>query len=140
MDIVVLNADGNLADLVSLTVYSALTNTNLPAVEVFRTEEDADFNIVPYPIDGKEFPKVLLKSLPIRVSLYRIGDSMVADVSEEEQSVSSCYMSVMVNAESRICGTSIEDEGFIKLSNVADYLYYALVIARQLFVLLGSEL
>ncbi len=140
VDIIVLSACGNLADLISLAVYSALSNASIPTVCLVETEEGTDFSIDTDPINGVNFPKTLLRALPLRVSLYSIGRAIVADPSEEEQAVATCSMSVLVNRNNEICSTCIENNGSIKLGDIAEYLSNASVISREMFLLLDSEL
>uniref|UniRef100_A0A7S2RE52 Ribosomal RNA-processing protein 42 n=1 Tax=Mucochytrium quahogii TaxID=96639 RepID=A0A7S2RE52_9STRA len=140
VDVVVLGSDGNLSDLVSLAVYSALTEARRPSVEKIATEDGEDFQIDPDPANTVGMPVIFLESIPIRISLFDIGGHMVADVSESEEQCARCALSVLVNRKGQLCSTEILKNGRLGLTQVGNHLSTATQVGLSMFKLLDREI
>ncbi|GBG34673.1 Exosome complex component RRP42 [Hondaea fermentalgiana] len=141
LDVVVLGTDGNLPDLISLAAYAALCDARMPSIEIMDSEGGTkDFQVDSDPQGAKPLPRQLLDSVPIRVSLFRIAETMLVDVSEDEDLCSSLAMSVLVNRRGSLCGSHIDRAGCIPLVEVGAHLATACQIGAELFKLLDANL
>jgi len=134
VDIIVMGSDGNLSDLISLAVYSALQDTKVPNTQMIETEEGMDFELT-----HGETCLTSLESIPIRITLYSIQGSIAADVDEQEEQCADASLSVLVNRQGSLCRTDIHG-GLMPLSTLAHNLASCTQIALELFKLIDKEL
>jgi len=88
VDIFAVNDDGNLLDVAGLAALIALGKARMP---VYNKKEDAvehDFEKKGLPLDKK--------AMSFNITLHKVGDSIVTDVSKEEEEVSDYRVSVAV--------------------------------------------
>lgn len=126
IDVIVNRTDGNLIDLISLAVFSALRVTRKPKINLFKSgtfEENLksegspmevetsaiefdEFEIDPDPLLAEVFiPESFLTNLFLSVSLFELGDGIyVADASEKEELYSSTSLVIFLNADEKVCG------------------------------------
>ncbi|MAG19924.1 RNA-binding protein [archaeon] len=90
IDIYIVNADGNLLDAAALASIAALKNAKFP-------EYDEKNERVKYgELSKKSLP---LDKLPIACTLYKIGNKIVADVSNEEEKIVDARLTVTMTEE-----------------------------------------
>ncbi|HLP79751.1 MAG TPA: exosome complex protein Rrp42 [Acidobacteriota bacterium] len=99
VDICTVNVDGNLFDASSLAVMAALQHTVFPSIED---------GVIDY--KKKTSKKLPLKECPIAVTIWKVGDTLVVDPSQVEESV----------FESRLTVTSTEDGTIVAMQKGGD--------------------
>jgi len=139
VDVIVLGTDGNMSDLVSLAVFGALADTVLPKSEQIETEDGPDFTIDTEVSTAQALPAALFDRLPIRVSLFKLCDTMVADACEKEEECATACLSALVNRNGELCSTHIDKGGAVPLTSLHGHLSNVCQIASELFKLLSSE-
>lgn len=88
IDICTINSDGNLIDAAALAAIAALKNAKFPSYE------DGKLDYM------KKTDKALpLKKMPVAVTIFKIGDTLIVDPTDEEEKI----------AEARLTVTTIED-------------------------------
>jgi len=93
VDVGVLNVDGNLFDATSYAVVSALLTAKLPKLEV------KDGKIVD---TGKLMPAPI-KTVPVSVTMVRIGDTIIADPTSEEEACMDARVTMTTDADGHVC-------------------------------------
>ncbi|MBD3361540.1 exosome complex protein Rrp42 [Candidatus Woesearchaeota archaeon] len=93
IDLVPLNASGNLLDAGALAALAALKNTVFPEI----TEE----GIINY--DKKTKEKLPLQKEPLEVTVLKIGEYFVVDPLPEEEELLDARLTVALTAENMIC-------------------------------------
>jgi len=92
-DVSVLNVDGNLFDATSYAVVSALLTAKLPKLEI-RDDKIADTGEVMEPP---------IRTVPISVTIAKIGDAIVVDPTSEEEACMDARVTMTTDAEGRVC-------------------------------------
>lgn len=92
-DVSVLNVDGNLFDATSYAVVSALLTAKIPKMEV------QDGKIV----DTGELMQAPINTVPVSVTMARIGDTIIVDPTSEEEACMDARVTMTTNAEGRVC-------------------------------------
>lgn len=103
VDVLVLETGGNLLDHIGIAVKAALGDTRIPKVTVLENSEegrrggaelevsDDPYDSVPLiPTDGED-------TVPLCITLSRVGTRTIADASQEEEAVMSSQLSVGVS-------------------------------------------
>ena len=93
VDVSVLNVDGNLFDTTSYAVVSALLTAKLPKLEV------RDGKVV----DTGELAPAPIHTVPISVTMAKIGDTIVADPTSEEEACMDARVTMTTDAEGHVC-------------------------------------
>jgi exosome complex component RRP42 len=86
LDIIALNDDGNMLDVAGLGALIALGHAKMP---VYNEEEDK----IEHELSDKPLP-LNHDALSFNMTFHKIGDSVVADVSKEEEAISDLRLSV----------------------------------------------
>ncbi len=107
IDIYVINNDGNLFDACSLGALSSLLNTRVPKVE--------DEKIVA----GEYAGKLKLKNKPIMCTFAKIGNTIIADPSFEEEQAMSARFSVSLLDDDSICAFQKGLSGSFKFEEIS---------------------
>ncbi|MFH1650350.1 MAG: exosome complex protein Rrp42 [Candidatus Woesearchaeota archaeon] len=92
VDVIPLNHDGNLIDVGGLATMAALKTTYFPEVKDGKVVDK-----------GKSKKKLPLKSEPLPITVFRIGDTFIVDPTEEEESASDCRLTVAFEADGSLC-------------------------------------
>lgn len=105
IDVYSYNDDGNLADAIGLAALAALKDTRYPKYDV-KTEK----------IDYKEKTnkKLILKELPIPVTIFKIEDKYLVDPSLEEEEIMDARLTVTSTEDGKIC--SLQKGGKVALN------------------------
>lgn len=88
LDIVALNDDGNLLDVAGLAALIALGNARMPVYNEAESKIEHEFTDNPLPLNKE--------AMSFNMTFHKIGDSIVADVNEEEEAVSDFRLSIAV--------------------------------------------
>jgi len=107
VDAMVLDSSGNLLDAICLAARAALITTTLPRIEVLGQEEGneggMEIQVSDDPNDAKPLVSSLL-SVPIAVTLTKIGNAFVVDASAEEEQCMAVGLTLVCNEKGEICG------------------------------------
>jgi exosome complex component RRP42 len=114
-DIDVIDFDGNLIDACTLAVVSALKSAVVPG----STEGGKDFALP-------------VRSLPISVTMVKIGDELVADPDLEEEQLSTARITVTTTADEHIRAMQKGDTGYFTLDEIRKAIKLSSDIGRQI--------
>ncbi len=93
VDVSILNIDGNLFDATSYAVVSALLTSQIPKYEI------KDNNIV----KSNEIIKMPINTIPISITIGKIGDTIIIDPSAEEEACMDARITMTVDTDNNIC-------------------------------------
>jgi len=122
VDVNVLNVDGNLFDATSYATVASIATAKMPKLsvdqngQIKRTEE-----IIPLPI----------KSIPISVTLARIGDVLLVDPTSEEEAVMDARITLVFDEEDNVCAGQKGQPGTLNFDQVKLAANIAKVKARE---------
>lgn len=108
IDALVLECGGNLFDCVSLAVKAALHNTRIPNVSVSMEEGGEELEISDDPHDCRRLD---VNSIPVTVTMSKIGHRHVVDASLQEEACSLAQLLVSVNGDNNICAMQKVGQG-----------------------------
>lgn len=94
VDVSILNVDGNLFDAVSAATVAALLTTKVPKYEVKEGEE---------PIKTEEKISLPIQTIPVAVTMAKIGDYLVVDPTSEEEAVMDARITLVSDDRGNIC-------------------------------------
>jgi exosome complex component RRP42 len=94
VDVSILNADGNLFDAVSTAVVVALLTTKMPKYEI---QSDG----TPFKTDDRI--SLPIQTIPVAVTIARIGDYLVVDPDSEEEGVMDARITLVSDDRGNIC-------------------------------------
>lgn len=94
IDIYSLNNDGNLADAIGLAALAALKDAKYPKYDA--KEDKIDYK-------EKSDKKVILKELPIAVTVLKIDDKFIVDPTLEEEEAADAKFTATTIEDGRIC-------------------------------------
>lgn len=107
-DVSVLNVDGNLFDATSYAVVSALLTAKLPKLEV------QDGKIV----DTGELMKVPINTVPVSVTVAKIGDTIIVDPTSEEEACMDARVTMTTDTEGRVCAVQKGGTGTFSVEQI----------------------
>ena len=93
VDSSILNIGGNLFDATSYAAVSALLTARLPKLNV----EDGEV------VDTGETVPLPIQTIPVSVTMAKIGDTIIADPSWEEEAVMNGRVTMTTDAEGNVC-------------------------------------
>ena len=96
IDIIPINAAGNMFDAGAIGALAALMDTKLPALE----EKDGVYKIN---YEGERTEKIKLNNQPISCTVLKIGDNFVVDPLPEEEEIYDARLTVAVDESGDIC-------------------------------------
>jgi exosome complex component RRP42 len=112
VDVSILNVDGNLFDAVSIATVAALLTARVPkysvsakTMEVTKTEEK-----IPLPI----------QTIPIALTMAKIGEHMVVDPTAEEEAVMDARITLVSDDKGNICAGQKGLPGALTLDEVSE--------------------
>jgi len=94
VDVSVLNVDGNLFDATSYAVVASLLTAKMPE---FVVREDGRVEET-----GKTIP-LPTQTIPVSVTLARIGDAMIVDPTSEEEAVTDARITLTTDGDQNFC-------------------------------------
>ncbi|EDX07284.1 GD11151 [Drosophila simulans] len=141
IDILILECGGNLHDAVSLAAKAALFNTKLPRVTA--TMLDAGITDLIISDNPYDCTRIGIETVPLLVTVCKIGDYVLVDPSAEEEVCSTVSMVVSVsmrNGQAFLSGTHLTGGGAMHRDTMRNCLELGLAIGEQLDRLLTKML
>lgn len=101
VDVVVLTDSGNVFDIIMLSVLIALRTARIPITTNIKNadQEEKDFTIDD---DPTHFRRINCQSIPIGISLFVVGDSLLVDATQEEEDCVDSWVLFCVNRRKEI--------------------------------------
>ncbi|MEM5777385.1 MAG: exosome complex protein Rrp42 [Candidatus Aenigmatarchaeota archaeon] len=124
VDIHIINHDGNLIDASSIASLIALMNTNIPKFE--------DDKI----IRGEYTGKLPMLHIPINVTVSKILDKYVVDLTKEEEDVVDAWLSVAVREDGYICSMQKGGTKGLNIKNIDEMINLAVKKSKEIRKLL----
>ena len=94
VDVSILNVDGNLFDATSYAVVAALLGTKIPKYEMSAEG---------HPVKTEETIPLPVQTVPISITMARIGDHMIVDPTSEEEAVMDARITLVSDDRGNIC-------------------------------------
>jgi exosome complex component RRP42 len=123
-DLYIIDYSGNLIDTASIAALVALINTRLPGAQWNDEKNEAEWN-------GGYWP-CPIESLPLTITFVKIGDTICADPTLEEELIADCRLSVTTNSEGLICSMQKGGTGLFSLDEVYMMMNKAIEIGNEL--------
>ncbi|MCL5988829.1 MAG: exosome complex protein Rrp42 [Candidatus Thermoplasmatota archaeon] len=115
VDIDVLDFDGNLIDACTLAAVSALRNAVIPGSK-----------------EGGKDTKLVLKHIPISVTMSKIGDVLVCDPDTEEEQMGSTRITVTTTEDGHIRAMQKGEVGYLTMDEVKTAINNSLQVGKTL--------
>ncbi|XP_010547205.1 PREDICTED: exosome complex component RRP42-like [Tarenaya hassleriana] len=138
IDGLVVSSDGNLVDALGAAIKAALTNTALPRVQV--AAEMADGEQPEIDISDEEYLQFDTSSVPVIVTLTKVGKHYIVDATAEEESQMSSAVSISINRAGHICGLTKRGGAGLDPSVILDMISVAKHVTDTLMSKLDSEI
>uniref|UniRef100_A0A0E0FBH1 Ribosomal RNA-processing protein 42 n=1 Tax=Oryza meridionalis TaxID=40149 RepID=A0A0E0FBH1_9ORYZ len=138
IDGLVVSSDGNLLDALAAAIKVALSDTGIPKVNVSlsaTTDEEPEVNV-----SDEEFLQFDTSSVPVIVTLTKVGKHYIVDATSEEESQMSSAVSVSVNRHGQIRGLTKRGGAGLDPSVIFDMISVAKHVSRQFISVLDSEI
>uniref|UniRef100_A0A7N0VDV9 Ribosomal RNA-processing protein 42 n=1 Tax=Kalanchoe fedtschenkoi TaxID=63787 RepID=A0A7N0VDV9_KALFE len=138
IDGLVVSSDGNLLDALGAAIKSALSNTGIPKVQVAvgaSGDEQPEVDV-----SDEEFLQFDTSSVPIIVTLTKIGRHYIVDATADEESLMSSAVSISINRRGQICGLTKRGGAGLDPSVILDMISVAKHVSEQLMSKLDSEI
>ncbi|CAH3193225.1 unnamed protein product [Porites evermanni] len=129
IDALVLECGGNLFDSLSMAVKAALYNTRIPNVAVSTEEGEVELEISDDPHDCTRLD---VSSIPLTVTMSKIGHRHVVDASLEEEACSLVQLLVSVNGENNICAMQKVGQGALDADSIFEMIETARSVGKKL--------
>ncbi|XP_019190996.1 PREDICTED: exosome complex component RRP42 [Ipomoea nil] len=138
IDGLVVSADGNILDALGAAIKAALSNTCIPRVQV---SADASSNEQPeVDVSDEEFVQFDTSSVPVIVTLTKVGRHCIVDATSEEESQMSSAVSISVNREGHVCGLTKRGGAGLDPADILDMVNKAQVVGSELINDLDSKI
>uniref|UniRef100_A0A0E0J9F5 Ribosomal RNA-processing protein 42 n=1 Tax=Oryza nivara TaxID=4536 RepID=A0A0E0J9F5_ORYNI len=137
IDGLVVSSDGNLLDALAAAIKVALSDTGIPKVNVSlsaTTDQEPEVNV-----SDEEFLQFDTSSVPVIVTLTKVGKHYIVDATSEEESQMSSAVSVSVNRHGQIRGLTKRGGAGLDPSVIFDMISVAKHVSRQFISVLDSE-
>ncbi|KAF3533636.1 hypothetical protein DY000_02043677 [Brassica cretica] len=138
IDGLVISSDGNLLDALGAAIKAALTNTAIPKVQV--SAEVADDEQPEIDISDEEYQQFDTSSVPVIVTLTKVGNQYIVDATAEEESQMSSAVSISVNRGGHICGLTKRGGSGLDPSVILDMISVAKHVSETLMNNLDSKI
>jgi exosome complex component RRP42 len=138
IDALVISSDGNLLDSLAAAIKAALSNTGLPKVNVVlgsSPEEQPEVDV-----SDEEFLQFDTSTVPVIVTLTKVGRHYIVDATSEEESQMNSAVSVSVNRNGQICGLTKRGGAGLDPSVILDMVSVAKHVSQQFISVLDSEI
>ena len=101
IDVIVLTDSGNLFDLIMLSVLIALRTARIPITTPLKNadQEEKDFSIDD---DPTHFRRLNCQTIPIGISLFSVGDTLLVDATQEEEDCVDSWVLFCVNRKKEV--------------------------------------
>lgn len=134
LDIYIINDDGNLIDAAALASIAALKTAVFPKLKGEKGEEKVEYGS----LTTKSLP--LTDSMPLTLTFYKIGHSIILDPTTEEEEASESRISIAVSDEQAI--NAIQKGGSVALTKeeIYDIIDLAVKEREKLYSLFTEKL
>lgn len=122
IDLVTINADGNLIDAASLAALAALRDTKLP--EYDEKEKKLDYK-------SRTNKKLPLKKTPIAITVYKIGPHYLIDPTAEEEELIDARLTV-TTSDGKLCAMQKGENSPLTIEDVDKMVSLAIHKAKEL--------
>ncbi|KAJ0244901.1 hypothetical protein HA466_0184220 [Hirschfeldia incana] len=134
----VISSDGNLLDALGAAIKAALTNTAIPKVQV--SAEVADDEQPEIDISDEEYQQFDTSSVPVIVTLTKVGNHYIVDATAEEESQMSSAVSISVSRAGHICRLTKRGGSGLDPSVILDMVSVAKHVSETLMSNLDSKI
>ncbi|CAN6330809.1 unnamed protein product [Urochloa humidicola] len=138
IDGLVVSSDGNLLDALAAAIKVAWSDTGIPKVNVSlsaASEEEPEVDV-----SNEEFLQFDTSSVPVIITLTKVGRHYIVDATLEEESQMSSAVSVSVNRNGQICGLTKRGGAGLDPSVIFDMISVAKHVSQQFIALLDSRI
>lgn len=108
VDVSILNVDGNLFDTTSYAVVAALATSTVPKYTVLNGEAKKTVETMPLPV----------QTIPVSVTIARIGDVIIADPTSEEEAVMDARLTLTSDDRGNLCAGQKGQPGTLSFEQV----------------------
>ncbi|MFQ5474791.1 MAG: exosome complex protein Rrp42 [Candidatus Nanoarchaeia archaeon] len=123
IDIVAINAAGNLADAIPLAATAAIKDAKLPK---------QDGGVVDYK-NMTDKPLPIVKDVPVSVTVFKYGKHLLIDPTDEEEKVYDSRLTVGVMKDGKLCSMQKGGDSSFTINDFSDMLDLAQEKAKELF-------
>ncbi|PIN11076.1 Exosomal 3'-5' exoribonuclease complex, subunit Rrp42 [Handroanthus impetiginosus] len=134
----VVSSDGNLLDALGAAIKAALANTAIPKAQVAASALPDDEPEID--VSDEEFLQFDTTSVPVIITLTKVGRHYIVDATTEEESQMSSAISISINRQGRICGLTKRGGAGLDPSIILDMISVAKHVSEQLINKLDSEI
>lgn len=120
IDLVTVNADGNLIDVGALAAIAAIKQTKMPKYD----GEKIDYKT-------RTHHSLPIKKLPIAVTIYKIGPHLIVDPTAEEEEVAETRLTV-TSSEGKICALQKGNDYPLSIEEVEKMITLGMEKAKEL--------
>ncbi|KAK3139540.1 hypothetical protein QOZ80_5AG0384890 [Eleusine coracana subsp. coracana] len=138
IDGLVISSDGNLLDALAAAIKVALSDTGIPKVTVSVSTASDDEPEVD--VSDEEFLQFDTSSVPVIITLTKVGRQYIVDATSEEESQMSSAVSVSVNRHGHVCGLTKRGGAGLDPTVIFDMISVAKHVSQQFITLLDSEI
>jgi exosome complex component RRP42 len=122
VDVSVLNVDGNLFDATSYATVASIATAKMPKLSV---DQNGQIKRI------EEIISLPIKSIPVSVTLARIGDVLLLDPTSEEEAVMDARITLVFDEEDNVCAGQKGQPGTLNFDQVKLAANIAKVKARE---------
>ncbi|MCS7116463.1 MAG: exosome complex protein Rrp42 [Nitrososphaerota archaeon] len=123
VDVSMLDLDGNLFDATSYAVVSSLLTARIPKFKVSNEGKVVKLDeYVPLPI----------RTLPISVTMARIGDALIVDPTHEEELVMDARITLTIDSEGNLCAGQKGCSGVLSFEQIKLACETAIVKSKEI--------
>jgi exosome complex component RRP42 len=121
IDVLSVNYAGNLIDAFGLAALLALRNAKFPEYK----DGAIDYH-------KKTDRKLLLKRMPIPVTVYKIGNNLIVDPTVEEEGAVDVRLTVTSTEDGRLCALQKGEDGELSTDDIAKMIELAIAKAKEI--------
>uniref|UniRef100_A0A7C9CGI3 Ribosomal RNA-processing protein 42 n=1 Tax=Opuntia streptacantha TaxID=393608 RepID=A0A7C9CGI3_OPUST len=140
IDGLVVSSDGNLLDALGAAIKAALSNTGIPKVNVIAADATSADDQPEVDVSDEEFLQFDTSTVPVIMTLTKVGKDYIIDATEEEESQMSSAISVSINRQGHICGLTKRGGAGVDPSIVLDMISVAKHVSEHFINTLDSEI
>ncbi|XP_057535510.1 uncharacterized protein LOC130813685 isoform X1 [Amaranthus tricolor] len=140
IDGLVISADGNLLDALGAAIKAALSNTGIPKVNVIAADPKSVNDQPEVDVSDEEFLQFNTSSVPVIITLTKVGKHYIVDANLEEESQMSSAMSISINRKGHICGLTKRGGAGVDPSLLFDMISVAMLVSEKFMNKLDSEI
>ncbi|KAL9232321.1 hypothetical protein vseg_007445 [Gypsophila vaccaria] len=140
IDCLVVSSDGNLLDALGAGIKAALSDTGVPQVKVIAANASSSSDQPEIDVSDEEFLQFDTSSVPVIITLTKVGKHYVVDATAEEESQMSSATSISVNRQGHICGLTKRGGAGLDPSVIHDMISVAKHVSEQFLDKLDSEI